>query len=331
LIVPPEVQEFFSAITEYVAFVRDSAHATLAAYCSRQQYALLDRTKTLESLSEKFETGRLKSFDEVNDLYGATIIVPTHSHEPSVLNFLRSMFEEVATKRRGESRKSPDVFRFDETRFYGRLKRPEGDPKLLAIVFEVQIRSAFEHAWQAVTHDLVYKNQIVDWRRVRLASHLKALVEQADLVAENFSAISSYVRPSEWEEIDAQVTLINYFSEAATRGLLPEEFIPKDWSRLAQNLVSLLRAAGRARPRAAELTGNLREDSRRVIEIFSKYLDGVAREKIPRSLSLFQLIFGVLITERAVSLNTQYVVLINESLQLAFPKVVSYASQMACA
>jgi hypothetical protein len=329
LIVPPEVQQFFAAISEYLAFVEQRVHETLATYCSKHQYAYLDRKKTLESLSEKVETGRIRSLTEIDDLFGATIIVPTHSHEPTVLAFLSATFDPVsAPKLRGSTRKSPEIFRFDETRFYGRLKIPEGDPGLRSVTFEIQIRSAFEHAWHAVTHDLVYKNQVVDWRRTRLASQLKALVEQADLIAENFDSIATNVRPSEWEEIDAQVAVIEYFKEISSRGLLPEEFVPKDWSRLAQNVVALLRAAERSRTVPKRLSGNLRDDTKLVLMSFSRYLDSIARERLPRSISLFQLVFGVLASEGLIKEDTRYFVLVNDSLKLAFPATAQYEQHL---
>jgi hypothetical protein len=98
-----------------------------------------------------------------------------------VIDFLGRAFNQVVVRGRNDTRKPPDVFRFEATRFIGMLHRPAGtDPKepLFNLAFEVQVRSAFEHAWSVTTHELVYKSQSVDWKRMRLAAQLKAAVEQ---------------------------------------------------------------------------------------------------------------------------------------------------------
>ena len=94
--------------------------------------------------------------------------------------------------------KPPDVFRFDATRCYCRIRHaepePELEPRAFEITFEIQIKTAFEHAWSVVTHDLVYKTDDISWTKRRLAAQLKAMVEQIDeALVDNFERVAGDV------------------------------------------------------------------------------------------------------------------------------------------
>jgi hypothetical protein len=115
------------------------------------------------------------------------------------LEFLERAFVTVRIKRRGSSNKAPEVFRFDTTRFIGKLRIPENistDDPLYQIQFEVQVPSAFEHAWSVTTHALTYKGEHVEWNRFRLAAQLKAAVEQLDILILAFEETSSKISAS---------------------------------------------------------------------------------------------------------------------------------------
>jgi ppGpp synthetase/RelA/SpoT-type nucleotidyltranferase len=87
------------------------------------------------------------------------------------------------------------VFRFDCTRFIGRLRSPDENTRspIYDIPFEVQIKSAFEHAWSATTHLLTYKSSEVNWSKLRLTAQLKAAVEQLDTLVLSFEDATKYI------------------------------------------------------------------------------------------------------------------------------------------
>src|SRR5262249_31966358 len=152
------------ALQKYVA-------ATLAPWCRDRAYPFDGRVKTAESVAEKIETGRFSRWSDLDDLVGFSIVVPTVAHEPAVLEMRGTRFRgSPPVRARGSTKKAPDVFRFEATRWYGRVRDdppPPLDERGVAALFEVQVRTAFEHAWSTVTHDLVYKGQSVDWRHKR--------------------------------------------------------------------------------------------------------------------------------------------------------------------
>ncbi|HEV3112652.1 MAG TPA: hypothetical protein VGY99_19360 [Candidatus Binataceae bacterium] len=168
MITPAAVGKKYGSLGPYLTRLRTIVRDTLQPFVDRRGYAIVSRIKSLESLAEKLvESGRYKGWSELDDLIAFTVVVPTLSDEAPVINFLTSVFEKVSLRARGASDKAPEVFRFDGTRFIARLK-PSGSPgreNIEAITFEVQIRSAFEHAWSVTTHALSYKTANVTWER----------------------------------------------------------------------------------------------------------------------------------------------------------------------
>jgi hypothetical protein len=251
------------------------------------------------------------------------IVVPKIADEEEVLQFLKKAFNEVRTLRRGSAKKAPDVFRFECTRFIGKLNRPADIPPTepaYDVMFEIQVRTAFEHAWSVTTHGLTYKNEQVSWERLRLAAQLKAAVEQLDMLVAAFEDNAKFIPPSSWPDIDARENAASYFQTLFHGGKLPPELRPKDWTRFAENLASLLRSSE-----------SLRRDSaiqkvEKVTEAVSQFLATGA--EVPLSLSLLQFVFAVLVQKGVISAPLRdYVPLITEEMELLFPEVKSIASR----
>ena len=179
MITPLQILNKYRSAETYLAPVQLRVRESIQTFADGRGFAVTSRLKTLESVSEKVETGRFKSWSEIDDLVAFTVVVPTLAHEASVVTFLQGAFRQVALKPRGSSSKPPDVFRFDCTRFIGKLVSPDdADAPIFNVPFEVQIKSAFEHAWSVTTHSLTYKSADVNWSKLRLAAQLKAAVER---------------------------------------------------------------------------------------------------------------------------------------------------------
>jgi ppGpp synthetase/RelA/SpoT-type nucleotidyltranferase len=234
-----------------LAYVR----ASLAGWCRERHYALESRSKELESLSEKLETGRYGTWDKLDDLVAFTIVVPTASHEAGVLEFLNSQFEMVVVRGRDQVAKPPDVFRFDATRCYYRIRHAEPEPQLeqraFEITFEVQIKTAFEHAWSVVTHDLVYKTDDISWTKRRLAAQLKAMVEQIDALVDNFERVAGDIPGMSDPETAAMAEALAVLTALRADGLVDDSIVPASWSRLGENLMALAASITRTRGRRA--------------------------------------------------------------------------------
>jgi ppGpp synthetase/RelA/SpoT-type nucleotidyltranferase len=297
---------------------------TVSQYCLQRGFAYAGRPKTLESLAEKIETGRFGKWSDLDDFYGCAVIVPTLEHEADALGFLRRAFLEMSIKARGSTNKPPDAFRFESTRFIGRLNpirtSDAGLPRYNTN-FEVQIRSAFEHAWCATTHALAYKAGKIDWRNQRLAAQLKAAVEQLDQIVLGFERAADAIVEHAWAPVSLRRKIAEAFAEYVATGRVPAELAPKDWSRFADNLYSLINA-GRKVPKHTVGDEQLVNEA---ISCLEKAIPADPRT-VPHSLSLLQFSFGVMANAGIVTPPLRnFCPLITDELAILYPAVSGFS------
>jgi ppGpp synthetase/RelA/SpoT-type nucleotidyltranferase len=293
VIIPPEIQRRYAEQERLVGEIGRRVASTLQPYCNSNGFVFDGRAKTLDSLAEKIETGRFRSWEELDDLYACTIAVPLPAEEEDVLNFLADTFEQVDLKKRLTARKPPDVFRFDSTRFISRLKKPPGmttKDSIFDVRFEVQIKTLFELAWSRTTHAFAYKSSRIDWRALRLVAALKASVEQMDLLLSDFENAMKLLGEARWYDVEKKKKIQDTF--LACEPAIPKEVWPKDLSRLAENCYSLIELLQRqARWDRKDRDVDIYDESLGLLE------EAIKKENIetfPRSISLFQLVFAVL-------------------------------------
>lgn len=263
--------------------------STLERYCKENGYLFRERTKELTSLVEKLEGGRVLRWSEVDDLYACTVVVPVREHEEKVLRKLDSSFAMKEVRSRAASKKAPDVFRFDGTRWYGRISEAAASTRQQGVgdvIFEVQVVTAFEHAWIAVTHDLVYKADAVDWRQQRLAAQLKAAVEQVEVLISAFESASDAVLLSPWPEVEAKGLIVERFKRLAGDGLIPETILPASWRRFSDNVYSLVKSYARDPEKLPAAVESL-------ISTVEGDLLGADPYRLPQSGTLFQYVVSV--------------------------------------
>ena len=228
------------------------------------------RVKSLESVAEKLETSRYSRWSEIDDLVGFTIVITSSAQENAVLAALDTRFHRTSMRSRATAAKPPDVFRFDATRWYGRLRKEDPPAKLeqsaFEITFEVQIKSAFEHAWSQVTHDLVYKADDVQWNKRRLAAQLKALVEQIDVLVEHFEQTAGTMVVSRDSRVDAMYDSITMLRTLLAEGAINAALEPESWTRLAENLLEVLDRSP---------TGNSKDSPKTLRSISKRFCDAV--------------------------------------------------------
>lgn len=240
---PESIRQAFDVTALPLGDVARYVGDTLKTYCQDRNYLFNERTKTAESLSEKLESGRFHRWSKLDDLFACTVVVPVHDHVEGVVRHLDAVFDRKALRDRDTTPKPPDVFRFDGTRWYGTIRAAaaaERQPGADQIIFEVQVVTAFEYAWIAVTHDIVYKADTVDWRQLRLAAQLKAAVEQVEVLIDAFESASGAVRESPWPETESKALIVGRFKTLARDGHIPSTLEPASWRRFADNVYSLV-------------------------------------------------------------------------------------------
>ncbi|WP_214109723.1 hypothetical protein [Acrocarpospora catenulata] len=302
-----QVRPLFESVQLYVS-------QTLQSYCRSNDYLFFDRIKGLESLAEKIESGRYKAWSEIDDIYACSVVIPTVRHEVAVLEKLDSVFDRHAIRSRMTAKKAPDVFRFDTTRYYGRLKQEaaSGRPAGVAdIVFEIQLPTVFQYAWAKATHDLVYKGDAANWRKQRIAAQLKAAVETIELTLEAFDHIAAAVPESSWPEIEARAQIVAQFKELIEDGTVRQELEPISWTKLADNVFALVESyTGNRNARPAAI--------RKLLDEISAYLRDPRTPTCPTSGSLFQLIVGHVGKSKNVGSLSKYIVVRSEELETLY-------------
>lgn len=216
---------------------------SVLGHASTHGYLFKGRIKTVASVAEKLETGRYLRWREIDDLYACSVVVPNRHHVDSVLTYLDAAFLQQAIRGRGVAQKPADVFRFDAPRFIGRLRDQQALgrlPGLDEILFEVQVLTALEYAWQVATHDEVFKGDQIDWRRDRLAAELKASVEQADNLIASFDTAASAIIASPFRATERRELVVAFCREQISGGGITEHLAPTSWARFGDNVVNLV-------------------------------------------------------------------------------------------
>ena len=295
MIYPPILDRQYQQYHPLVEQVAKRVKSTMLNFCDHKGYALTSRIKTIESLAEKIETGRFKKWSELNDLFACTVIIPSLSQEQEVIEFCQNTFNRKKIVKRGQNKKSPDTFIFDSTRIYAQLRRAEDTDldnllSIFDIVFEIQIKSAFEHAWAVSTHDLVYKGSKVDWKRVRLAAQIKATVEQLDTVIMAFDQIAPTMQDNDYPEIKRKCQIAVATQELFAQQKIPQELQPKDITRFCDNLYGVI------------VSANKEDKVQDVIKSIRKKVNSTPSRQIPRSISLLQYFLAILVEEEIIVL-----------------------------
>ena len=247
MFVSTALRQRFEETLPHIEAVAREVRATLLTFCEEKGYAFQSRIKSFNSLAEKIECGRYSIWSELDDLFACTVIIPTLNDKSSVEEFCNLAFLLHTARRRGSPDKPFDVFRFDATRLYCRLRPRMGEDgsrvEKYRLLFEIQIKSAFDHAWSTATHDLTYKSARIDWRRLRLSAQIKAVVEQLDVAILSFEQMAPLIAENPDRRLQVRRDIGDLFTRAVAEKKIPEENLPKDFSRFVENFCDMIRAA----------------------------------------------------------------------------------------
>jgi len=300
MILDSKISTKYKLYLPYFEFIQNALDQTLMNYSQKHLFAYTSRIKKLDSISEKIETGRYTSWLEIDDFVGCILIVPNLSYEDEVINFLKSAFIEIDIRKKGSTFKNSDTFRFDSTRFIGKLKIPNEsvNKDIYNIIFEIQIRSAFEHAWSVTTHDLAYKSKNIDWKVLRLAAQLKASVEQLDMIALSAKEVNKQITSYKWPEIDVKIKILIFIKECFENGKIPTEISPKDYSRVIDNLYLLIK-----KNLSLWQSRKVNKELKLIFEKIDSELDKLNSKGFPMSLSLYQVFLGIFLKSKIVNVD----------------------------
>lgn len=224
-------------------FLGEEVNGLLKSKVEQKSWFFFSRVKDLESFALKIETGRVPDPWKMEDFFACTIVVATIAQIEEAERLVKKYFD--LSHRRPESNtltgKASSSFAFDDLRLYvARRSSASGRrPDLDGLVFEVQVKTTLQHAWNLATHDLIYKSNTVSWPRERIAYQVKAMLEHAEVAIAEADRLADAAGVS---KCDGE-TMSILFLIGQLRETWGDERLPEDVKRLAETVSQIFRAA----------------------------------------------------------------------------------------
>jgi ppGpp synthetase/RelA/SpoT-type nucleotidyltranferase len=259
----------------------------LAPRCDEQGWFYRARVKSLESFALKLETGRIENPSAPEDFFACTVVVQTQAQLQQAEDLVLSLFDlhERKPPNDQETYKEPSNFVFDDLRLYVRRRESASsrNQDLTGLQFEVQLKTILQYAWGVATHDLVYKTDTVSWPKSRIAFQVKAMLEHAELAIAEAATLARGGAIAKQDGRTADILKVI----AAVERIWPDDALPADRKRLAENIQLALRIGDK---KADDLVELVEAERRRV---------GL----LPRNLSPYAFVVQALANSQVVNLE----------------------------
>lgn len=281
------------------------AREILDSYCRSNDFLLIGRLKTPDSLKDKLETGRYASLDAMDDIIAFSVVVDTIKQFDEVQEFLKKSFNVSMVKSKTTLR-DERLFDFDCPRIYCCLiDRAGSGGGWDRITIEVQVRTILQHAWSKITHPLVYKASSFDARGGRLAAEVLAQIGSLDRTFDKFESATKHVKPVVRWDVSAGAFIIKKIDELVDNGAIPRELRPKNGRRLGDNIYSSIKWSER-------------KDFKTIAGKICKFIS--EQTPYPRSISIYQLAIIALFQERMLDASDKRHYYVTDEMISLFPK-----------
>ena len=166
---------------------------------------------------EKSFVGKLKrkgykyaELEDITDILGVRVITFYNEEVDRIASMAESLFD-IDWQNSEDKRLKHEFhsFGYNSLHYICRLREPV-PPELREIRFELQIRTALQHVWSAIQHDIGYKTEMeIPMEHHRSLSRLAGLLELADnefsrirnAIAEYRHRINSLVQNGQYNEV----------------------------------------------------------------------------------------------------------------------------------
>jgi ppGpp synthetase/RelA/SpoT-type nucleotidyltranferase len=234
------------SLDELIDFVQSRLKSDLHAVNIE---AITSRKKSMASIQQKLQTGKVSAITDLRDLAGLTVVVLYRHEIPEAIDLLKGTDLQIEDP--GPIEVQPSNFRYHEPKLFVRppvsyLERHE----LAVDVCEVQFTTALQHALDKATHDYDYKGKSYSWSNFRLVAQLRGILEMVDRTIDDIDSVDladdpTVRTPQSMSDAGALLpVLTSYFGEG----------MPEDRRRFAETVLEWLVSVGSS---AADLDGYL--------------------------------------------------------------------------
>lgn len=202
------------------------------------------RLKEPESYALKLESGKNIDPDMMEDFFACMFVVSTYDDIKLAINKIKDHVD-VKYRRPEHDRftsQPPTSFPYDSLRLFVMLKPHENLPdnhppnNLLNILFEIQIKTFLQHAWDIAAHNLIYKGEEISWPSMRVMYEVKAILEHVEASILQINGIKDAKILAKSDKKTAYLNKIKKFIERNWS----EDYLPKDKNKLCKNIYFLL-------------------------------------------------------------------------------------------
>lgn len=221
--------------------LKDYVDGILRPFCSSNDWHYVSRVKSDVSFALKIETGRFENPKELEDMFAATVVVPTSAQIKQAVEIIEANNFSVVNQRPADleiTTKLPETFNFDDLRLYVKYQQSPSLPyrAFLDHTFEIQIKTFLQHAWSIATHDLVYKSEKLDWTRARVSYQIKAMLEHAETTIASVDKVAEILNNKRYVEYEVINELIDVYKQ-----FWSEDLLPNDLRRLGETTYKLIK------------------------------------------------------------------------------------------
>ena len=210
------MQQFQERLPELEALAQQAYDQLKSALQEQGIYvtAMEYRVKTEQSLAGKLELkgAKYKTIDDVTDLVGIRVITFYTDEVDKVAAIAKGVFD-IDWKESVDKRKHQlNAFGYNSLHYICRLKT--GSTR-----FELQMRTALQHVWSTIEHDIGYKGDVKlppDFRRQfsRLAGMLELADDEVksgrlDDVALSTESFRSFVNMNPFDRLNKRIAAVN--------------------------------------------------------------------------------------------------------------------------
>jgi ppGpp synthetase/RelA/SpoT-type nucleotidyltranferase len=214
--IPTQLSASYTTIAHNLRALKERVDSILKAFAEEQDGQYSSRVKSIDSIFDKAILGNYRQLDEIEDLFAATVILPTAPIGEGLTAFTQSLTGHFTVLEvRSNRTRRPSEFIYDDLHYVLRLKDSALllNKSLLVYSFELQVKSYLQHGWAKATHNTIYKALNESWRASRVAAQTRAAVEMIEAALATGESLLPNDAEQKYTPIDDRVAILGLLLE----------------------------------------------------------------------------------------------------------------------